>query len=147
MSNINRTELSRLFTIWKQFLTINESQLSAIGYLCQRVSTKTRKELEGRMREEVEKACRYTSQHGLGQASTALSVFSPLPSEVSAYLKPRQSSSSSQSGYSEVATLLCAVYFAIQLRKALCQRRPKDLISVEQTKVLSTKMSWNLTGS
>ena len=137
MSNINRTELSRLFTIWKQFLTINESQLSAIGYLCQRVSTKAKKELEGRMREEVEKACRYTSQHGLGQASTALSVFSPL----------RQSSSSSQSGYSEVATLLCAVYFAIQLRKALCQRRPKDLISVEQTKVLSTKMSWNLTGS
>ena len=146
MPDFNRTEVSRLFDKWK-LPPINDTELSAIGRLCQRVSAEARRDLQGRIKEEVEKVCIYTSQHGFGQASTALSVFSPLRTEVIAYLRPRQSSFSSQSGYSEIATLLCAIYFVIQLRKALRQRRPEDLISAEQAKVLSTRMSWNLNRS
>lgn len=123
--SLNRTELHVAFTKWQQArrtLPTEETFLLEIGNLCQRAGHEAIRDLEGRIREEVGRLCLHVSGYGFGilPPNKAIAIFGPKPSP------------SSQTGWSEVLTFLCALYIATHLRKTLSRRRPKDPVSLLQ---------------
>ena len=131
-----------LFALAKPFLPIpqiNHEQLVYIGSLCQQVGRKAIEEVQtGRLKVEILNACAAAFESGLdGGVSTFVHTSSPLPSYLYRYWTRRKFAFLSQPGCSEAATLLCAMYFLLQLRNALGRPRPVAIVQdqVRQTKI------------
>ena len=135
---MSETELIKLF--FSKAQSIDEPQLSIIGSLCRRLSTKVEQELSGLIKEEVLKVCKYAVKNGLGHIVTEVDIVDT-SDRYFTYIKP---SLSSISGCRQAFSLFLALYCARELGKALARRRPKE---VEQTKVLRTKLLWSPAGS
>lgn len=146
----NRTEIVKDWAEWTRArdpLTTDKTLLTEIVSLCRQVSIQAIQDQEARVQDKLKSLCARESGHAL-QASTALAVPS-LPSKASkalALFRLRQSSSS-QSGWSEVISLVCAFYVLHRLLQTLAQRRPQGPILPTQTQVLPNQTSWNLVGS
>ena len=121
-----------LFALAQTFLPvpqINHEQLAYIGSLCQQVGRKAIEEVQtGRLKVEILKVCAAAFKSGLDDGvSTFVHTSSPLPSWFYRW-KRKQLAFLSHPGCSEAATLLCAVYFLVHLRKALSRRRPVAIV-------------------
>lgn len=96
--------------------------------LCQRVPVEAIRTLSPRLQEEIRRICVRAGQPDFGRACQVSTLLSR-QSKTLAVFRSMQSVSSSRNEWSEIVTLLCALYLAAKLVKTLAEGRPQGSIT------------------